>query len=133
MVELGMNVSYDYHVSGPFLIRTSVAYYRDCAFVNAGYIHAGFRGRLLESGPHIINGGLGPTLVVREDWHQFQEYDGDSFFGDRVLGRWQYRFIPYGGEFEYLYRISDRLEFQASIIPGIPIVLTTKFGVRWSF
>lgn len=133
VLELGLNVNYDRHISGPFLMRVSAAYYKDCAFVNAGYVHIGFRGRVFQKGPHTINGGMGPTLIVREDWHQFPEYEGDAFFGSRVHGKWQYRFIPYGGEFEYLYRINEDLEFQASLIPGIPIVITTKFGFRWRF
>jgi len=33
-------------------------------------------------------------------------------------------------EFEYLRRINDRLELQWSLIPGVPLVITSMFGVR---
>ncbi len=128
--EVGGNINFDYYFHKDFFIRGSVAHYLDCAYVPAGYFHIGVRGNLLKKGKHQINGGMGPTLVYREDWHQFPEYQGDRFFGSRVKGKWQYRFIFYGGEFEYLYQLSDQIQLQYSIIPGIPIVLTSKVGIR---
>jgi len=130
VLEVGGVVNMDYYFSNTMFIRASVAHYRDCAFVPAGYFHLGFRGTFFHRGKHQINGGIGPTLSYREDWHQFPEYQGDTYYGDRVKGRWQYRFIIYGGEFEYLYQLNDKVQLQFSVIPGIPIIVTSKFGVR---
>jgi len=132
VLQMGASVSYDVRIRGPLMGRVSVAHFRDCVFLPAGYFHIGLRGILVEKGRHTLHGGLGPTLIYREDWRQFPDYPGDEFYGDRSVGRWQYRFIVYGGEFEYLYRVTDRLELQASLIPGIPLVFTTRLGVRWA-
>jgi len=128
--EVGGAINLDYYFKEKIFIRGSVAHYLDCAYVPAGYFHLGLRGTIFEKGKHQINGGLGPTLLYREDWYQFSEYKGDSFYGDRVNCKWQYRFIFYGGEFEYLYQLTDKIQLQFSRIPGIPIIVTSKFGLR---
>lgn len=133
VLEPGGAINADYYISNSYFCRLSAATYLDCAFVPAGYFHIGMRGTIIYKGKHQINGGMGPTFIYREDWHQFKEYKGDTFYGDRVYGNWQYRFILYGGEFEYLYKLNDKVQLQYSIIPGIPIVLTSKIGVRLKF
>jgi len=130
VLEVGASLNLDYYLNDKLFIRASIAHYRDCAFVPAGYFHLGIRGLIFKKGKHRINGGIGPTLMYREDWHQFPEYKGDEFYGESIHGKWQYRFIIYGGEFEYLYQINDKVEFQYSLIPGIPIIITSKFGIR---
>lgn len=131
VAELGAALSYDRAIHGRFFPRLSLAFYRDCANVDAGYLHLGGRGIILSKGKHQINGGIGPTLVFRKDWHQFDEYPGDDFYGNSIWRGWQYRFILYGGEFDYLYRLSDKMELHYSIIPGYPFVFTSKIGVRF--
>ena len=130
VMEVGAALNLDYYFAERFFLRASAARYRDCAYVPAGYFHLGIRGVIFSSGKHQVNGGMGPALLYRQDWHQFSEYQGDPFYGNRVRGKWQYRFILYGGEFEYLYRLNDHLQFQFSVIPGVPIVVTSKFGLR---
>ena len=129
--EIGLGTKYDYQFRGRYFIRASIAYYKDCAFVDAGYLHLGLRAGILNKGRHSINAGLGPTLLLREDWHKFDEYAGDEFYGDRVTGEWQYRFILYAAELEYLCRFNDRYEFQYSLVPGYPAVLTSFVGMRF--
>jgi hypothetical protein len=34
-------------------------------------------------------------------------------------------------ELEYLARINDSTEFQYSVIPGAPLVITSMFGIRF--
>lgn len=71
-------------------------------------------------------------FLVREDWGKFERYRrGDDFFGDRVTkDGWQYRFFPVGGEVEYLFQINKKIQFQYSVVPGYPAVITSKFGLR---
>ena len=128
--ELGLALNYDYQFHDGFFLRSALAYYKDCAFVDAGFVHLGVRGIIWSNDRHSINAGLGPTFLVREDWHKFREYVWDDFYGERVSGKWQYRFIWYGLQFEYLYRINDRLQLHYSLIPGVPAVLTSFVGVR---
>lgn len=131
--DVGLAFKADYYISSRFFVRFLSALYEDCAFVTAGCFHLGLRGHIVSWGKNKIIGGVGPTLLFREDWHQFKEYQGDQFYGNRVFRGLQYRFIIYGGEFEYLRKINDKLEFQYTLIPGSPIILTSLFGIRIKF
>ncbi|MGE5457155.1 MAG: hypothetical protein ACM3RX_02250 [Methanococcaceae archaeon] len=129
-LEIGVTANLDYTLGKYAFLRFSSSLYKDCAFVTAGCLHMGPRVqyRWKKSG---FNLGIGPIFSFREDWHQFPEYQGDDFYGDRVHGRWQYRFFPTAIELEYLHKINDHIEFQYSIIPGAPLVITSQVGVRF--
>jgi hypothetical protein len=130
VIDVGITANLDYRLGKYSFFRFTSALYKDCAFVTAGCFHAGPR---LQYGwkKNRINLGIGPILSFREDWHQFKEYQTDDFYGNRVYGKWQYRFFLYAVELEYLRRINDHLEFQYSLIPGAPLVITSLFGIRF--
>lgn len=130
VINLGVAANLDYTLGKYFFLRLTTTLYKDCAFVMAGCFHTGPRIHYSWKKSR-VNLGIGPILSYREDWHQFEEYQTDDFYGDRVYGKWQYRFFPYAVEVEYQFRISDRLEFQYSLIPGAPLVFTSLFGVRF--
>lgn len=131
VLNLGVAASYDMDLSKRFFVRTQAGALMDCAWQKSAYLHVGLHFTALKWGKHSINGGLGPMFLVREDWGKFERYRrGDDFFGDRVKNGWQYRFFPIGGEFEYLYQINKKFQFQYSVIPGYPAVITSKIGVR---
>ena len=131
VLNLGAAVSYDRDLSKRFFIRAQVGAFMDCAWQKSAYIHAALHFTGLKWGKHSINAGLGPMFLVREDWGKFERYRrGDDFFGDRVKNGWQYRFFPVGGEVEYLYQVNNKVQFQYSVIPGYPAVITSKIGVR---
>ena len=129
-LEVGVTANLDYSLGKYAFIRLTSSIYKDCAFVTAGCLHIGPRlqYKWKKNG---VNLGIGPIFSVREDWHQFPEYTTDDFYGDRVHGRWQYRFFPAAIELEYIRKINDRMEFQYSIVPGAPLVITSLFGVRF--
>jgi hypothetical protein len=131
VLNVGLAANIDYRLCKYSFIRFTTALYKDCAFVTAGCFHLGPR---LQIGwkKNNINLGLGPIFSFREDWHQFEEYTTDDFYGDRVSGNWQYRLYPLAIELEYLRRINDHLEFQYSLIPGAPLVITSLFGFRFT-
>ena len=130
--NVGAAVSYDRDISKRFFIRTQVGAFMDCAWQKSAYIHAALHFTGLKWGRSSINAGLGPMFLVRQDWGKFERYRrGDDFFGDRVSNSgWQYRFFPVGGEIEYLFKLNKNVEFQYSVIPGYPAVITSKIGVR---
>jgi hypothetical protein len=130
-LELGVAANLDYSLGKHAFIRLSSSLYKDCAFVTAGCLHMGPRFQYMWK-KSSVNLGIGPIFSFREDWHQFPEYQDDDFYGDRIHGRWQYRFFPAALELEYLHRINEHLEFQYSIIPGAPLVITSLFGIRFS-
>ena len=129
-LQIGVASSIDYSFGKYAFIRLKSSIYKDCAFVTAGGIHIGPRFQYKWK-KNAVNLGIGPIFSFREDWHQFPEYTTDDFYGDRVHGRWKYRFFPAAVELEYLRKINDRLEFQYSIIPGAPLVITSLFGLRF--
>ena len=130
VLNMGVAANIDYVLGKYFFFRFTTALYKDCAFVTAGCFHVGPRIQYSWKKSR-INLGIGPIFSYREDWHQFEEYTTDDFYGDRVYGKWQYRFFPYAVELEYLHRINDHLEFQYSLIPGAPLIFTSLFGVRF--
>ncbi len=131
VINVGAAVSYDRDLSKRFFIRAQAGAFMDCAWQKSAYVHVGLHFTPLTLGRSSLNVGLGPMFLVREDWGKFERYRrGDDFFGDRVKGGWQYRFFPIGGEIEYLYRINNKVQFQYSVIPAYPAVITSKIGLR---
>lgn len=130
VVEHGMVLSYEHQVFDRGYIRGAIAYNLDCANVPAGFFHVGFHYQLLSRKRHILTAGLGPTLVFREDWHQFPEYVSDEFFKERVHGKWQYRFVMFG-DIEYNYRVSEKLAINVGFIPAGHLLLTFTFGIKY--
>ena len=130
VLSVGAAVNIDYRLTDAFFVRLTSSLYKDCAFLTAGCIHAGPRLEHSWSG-NSLNVGIGPILSFRRDWHRFEEYEDDEFYGDRVWRGWQYRLFWSAVEVEYLRRISDSMEFQWSIIPGAPLVITSMVGIRF--
>jgi hypothetical protein len=128
--EIGAAVNLDYDLSNSCFIRLTSALYKDCAFVTAGCMHVGPRIQY-SWGDNCFNAGIGPIFSFRQDWHRFEEYKDDDFYGDRIVGAWQSRFFPCAVELEYLHRINNSMEYQCSIIPGAPLVVTFMFGIRF--
>ncbi len=135
LVNVGGAINVDYDVIDSIaFVRGAAAFYKDCAFLYAGYFHLGVRGIIFTFGNHSVNGGIGATLIYRENWNQIPEYKKDSFYENAILNnRWEYQYLFYGGEFEYIYQYSKKMGFQYSIIPGFPFVITSKLGIRYSF
>ena len=130
VLSVGAAGNADYRLNNRFFFRFASSFYRDCAFVNAGSLHMGPRiqGHWRGNG---FNLGVGPILSFRRDWHRIKGYVDDEFYGDRVWKGWQYRLYMTALELEYLRRINDRAEFQWSLIPGAPLIITSMFGVRF--
>lgn len=130
VLDVGAAANLDYGLGRHSFFRFTAALYKDCAFVTAGCLHLGPR---LQTGwgRNRFNIGIGPIFSFRRDWHRFAEYKDDEFYGRRVYKGWQYRFYMTAAELEYQRRISDRMEFQLSLIPGVPLIVTFLFGVRF--
>jgi hypothetical protein len=130
VLSVGAAANLDYRLNDSFFVRFTSSLYKDCAFVTAGCIHAGPRVRYSRGGNR-LNAGIGPIFSFREDWHRFKGYQGDEFYGDRIFHGWQYRLFWTAIELEYLRRINDSTEFQWSVIPGAPLVITSMVGIRF--
>ncbi len=130
VVNLGFVAKYDREISETVHLRASASYYKDCAFVDAGFIHLAAHWTPIKWGRHSLNIGAGPVFMFREDWHQFDGYRDTDLYGKRVWNGMQYRLFPLGGEVEYTYKINGKWEFQYSCIPAYPAVMTSMVGFR---
>jgi hypothetical protein len=131
VLNVGLAAKLDYRLSRLFFARFSSGFYKDCAFLMAGFIHTGPR-ISYSRGKNNFNFGIGPLFSFRQDWHRFRQFMDDDFYGRRVKNGWQYRFYGTAIELEYLRKISDSIEFQYSLIPGAPLIVTSLVGIRFA-
>jgi|WetSurMetagenome_2_1015567.scaffolds.fasta_scaffold41931_4 hypothetical protein len=130
VLDIGAVGKLDYRLGKYFFARFTSGLYLDCALLAAGCIHAGPRIHY-SLGNNSINLGIGPIFSFRRDWHRFEQFEDDDFYGDRVYKGWQYRLYGTALELEYLRKINESMELQWSLIPGAPLVITFLFGVRF--
>jgi len=135
VVNLGMYFGYENFVYKDKLsVKTAIAFYSDCGGLFSGLIHVGFRGLILEYEKFSINGGLGPTFIYRRSWYsKFDDYVNSGFYSGNETDFWQYKFLWYGGELEFNYKLNNSLDFSTTFIPGYPKLLELSFGVRYRF
>ena len=132
VVQLGGALAYDLEPWRSFGFRAKAAWYRDCADRPQIFLHLGVRGWILRRNTWGINGGLGPTLVMRRDWQGLPGYTTSTFFGTDTWNGYQHKFIWYGGEFDLWRKVGDHTELGASLIPGFPWAITTLVGLRYT-
>jgi hypothetical protein len=130
VLDIGAIGKLDYRLGKYFFARFTSGLYLDCALLMAGCVHTGPRIQY-SLGNNSINIGIGPIFSFRQDWHRFEQFEDDDFYGDRVYKGWQYRLYPTALEIEYLRKINDSMELQWSLIPGAPLVITFLVGVRF--
>jgi hypothetical protein len=106
--------------------------FTDCSAGLASVTHLGPRLNLLKTKKHKVYVGVGPTLIVRNSWTRFgEDYSGSGYFNvaeTQRFGDVQWKFIPYGLEFEYDYAITERDQFSMSFTPGVPLAMIFSFG-----
>lgn len=134
VMNLGLMGSYDYFFyQDIFSVRVVQAFYSDCASRPGGFSHIGFRGKIFRKGKHSLYGGIGPTLIYRKNWLDVEGYNNPGFFQGDEDDFWQYKFIWYGGEFEYGYDITENLAITTAFIPGYPDLMSLSAGARYWF
>ncbi len=111
-------------------IKLATAAYSDCARLFAGHTHLAFRLNVLNGDRHALRLGFGPTVVYRESWFRFPGYVQQNQYL-KTKGNWQYAFVWYGGELEYDYRVSKKLDINFHFIPGYPDFATMGIGFRY--
>ena len=127
---VSMNVEYFFY-KNIVSVKFVQGLYADCAQKLGGFTHLGLRGRIFEYGKHSFYGGIGPTLIYRKNWYSFENYDGSySFFRGNPEDTWQYRFLWYGGEFEYNYALNEKVSLSSSFVPGFPDLVNLSIGIR---
>lgn len=131
VVNYGGLISYEHFLhKDMFSVKVIQALYADCAARLGGISHIGLRGRILRKGKHSIYGGIGPTLLYRKNWEDLAGYENTGRFKGDVGDTWQYAFLWYGGEFEYNYLISDKIECSMNFTPGYPDLMSLTAGIN---
>ena len=74
---------------------------------------------------------MGPTIIFRRSWYRLEGYKDDvEFFDGGPEDKWQWKFMWYGGDIEYKYRLDETTDLALSIIPGIPAPIVFSFGAN---
>ena len=135
VLDVGFMASFEKYLWKDFVsIKFVQSIYGDCILQPAGFTHLGFRLKIFSIGKHQLNGGIGPTLIYRKNWYDVEGYDDSySFFEGSKDDFWQWRFLWYGGEFEYNYNVYKNIDLSVTFIPGFPDLLAFAFGVRAKF
>lgn len=130
--NLGGMLSYEKFVyEDGISVKAVQGVYSDCAARLGGFSHIGIRARIFKTGKHSLYGGIGPTLVYRRNWYELPGYLDPDYFDGKPTDTWQYKFLWYGGEFEYAYRLTERISFASTFIPGFPKLISFSFGVKY--
>jgi hypothetical protein len=116
-----------------YSVKAIQALYTDCAALLGGFTHIGVRAMIFQKNKHALSGGLGPTFIYRRNWYRLPGYQDSGFFNGSPGNQWQYKFIPYAGELEYNYQLSNKVDFSTTFVPGYPSLISLSFGIRYKF
>lgn len=103
--------------------------FTDCSGGSAGFTYLGLKGICLDKKKHRLMFDIGPVFFYRQSWTRFPQYTDRGIF--QRYKDYQYKFFWYGAEFEYDYRLTDKLDLSVSFTPGLPFVLTWATGVKY--
>ena len=129
----GIQIDRDMFLNDWFLLRTSIATYRDSGNLLAGFFHGGFRFNLRKFQRFHIRLGFGPTFIWRQNWwvHK-QDYDGSTFYGETYQsGNFERAFVWVGGDIELEWKLKSGKRLIFACIPGYPVIIANSIGFRF--
>lgn len=128
--HLGGALTVEYRVNNWLAFKCDQVLFRDCAGKTAGMTMLNVRYVHDFSPKDNASIGLGPFWYYRKSWRSFTEYRDDGYFKDSPDGKWQTKFVWYGGEIEYNRKVNKNLDWSTNVLPGIPVVIAVASGVR---
>lgn len=128
--HLGIALTCEYKFNNWFSAKVDQVAFRDCAGKFAGMSMFNLRYTQDLGSAGDVSAGLGPFFYYRKSWFGISEYQDDGYFKTSANGKWQTKFVWYGGEIEYNYPINEDLDWSTNILPGIPVVIAIASGVR---
>lgn len=133
VMNFGVIASYEHFLYRDILsVKVLQGFYADCAVQAAGFSSLGLRARIFRWGKHCLYGGMGPTFLFRRNWFRLKDYKDSHYFSGERDDYWQYRFLWYGGEFEYKLQWTDRVDFSVSFVPGYPDLISFSVGLSYN-
>jgi len=135
VINLGVYFGYEHFFHRDKLsVKAVTAFYSDCGGLFSGLAHVGFRGVIFDTENFSVNGGIGPTLIYRRSWYsKFDDYINSGFYRGNETDFWQYKFLWYGGELEFNFKMNKALDLSVTFIPGYPKLMALSVGVRYRF
>ncbi len=134
VMNFGLEIMYEkFFIKDAFSFKIVKSLYSDCAARLGGFVHVGIRRKIIKKDKHSLYGGIGPTIIFRRNWLEIPGYNNPGKFNGDINDKWQHLFLWYGGEFEYKYFLSDRLDFAVSFIPGYPDLMSFAIGLNYKF
>ena len=134
VLQLGAETDLDWYLHKYVILRGSTALIKDCADVWSGFFHVGPHLNLPIGSRFVFRVGIGPTLVWRQNWYGVVNgYHGDSFYGKDTTSTFQTKFLWYGGNLDFEWKVRNNMSLIYSNIPGWPHVITSSLGARYSF
>lgn len=132
VMNLGAEVMYEHFVYKNIVsVKGIQGLYADCADQLGGFTHIGVRGTIFQKNRHTFLGGIGPTIIYRRNWQHLQGYDNPEFFNGNENHLYQWKFLWYGGELEYKYQLSQKIDFAISFVLGYPDLMSLAFGINY--
>lgn len=130
--NIGAILSYEHHLYRDVLFaKGAMALYSDCGALMGGFVHLGLRGRIFSIGRHRLLGGIGPTLIFRQNWFKLPGYIDQKLFKGGKDDAFQHLFLWYAGDFDYRYTISDRVDIGVTFVPGYPDLMSLSVGFNY--
>jgi hypothetical protein len=131
--NIGAFVGYEKFVHRDLLsVKIIQGVMTDCSNGLAAASHLGIRATLYQTPKHRLCFGIGPTFIVRESWIRFgPAYTSSGFFNEGRSDRFgdvQWKFVPYGFEFEYDYCFTKKDNLSVSVTPGVPLANIISIG-----
>lgn len=128
--HFGLALTCEYKFNSWFSAKVDQAAFRDCAGKFAGMTMFNLRGTADLGRAGDLSAGMGPFWYYRRSWFEIDGYADDKYFRTSGNGKWQTKFVWYGGEIEYNYPINENLDWSTNILPGIPVMIAVASGVR---
>ena len=134
VVDLGALLSYEYFIIPEILsVKGIQGLYADCTAQLAGVTSIGLRARIFRIGRHRLYGGIGPTWIYRRNWYRLPGYVDTKYFEGSPTDKWQRKFLWYGGELEYKFALSPKLDIATTFVPGYPDLMALAIGLNYNF
>jgi hypothetical protein len=85
----------------------------------------------LRSPTHRFSACIGPFWYYRKGWSDIPKYKNDpDFLKVGRQGKWERKFIWYGGFLRYNYSLDDQNDLSIDLLPAVPHVTAISLGVN---
>ncbi len=136
---LGFSITAGYQFNpylGVKVIQTILPY--DCAGKFSGITHFGidFYDRIVgwKNNQHRGSVSFGPLLYYRKNWNKVVDYYvDDGFMKQSENGKWERKFVWYGGQIQYDYYLNEVRSISTNFLPGYPYIYTFMVGIQDRF